>query len=202
MIIAITLWSKWKRIPRPAAFSQKIPPPPLGRWSTVTVHLSSNIYCCLSVHSMKRQTAVNVYFSKWFSIPAHCPFQPCHSPPYTQVLLLFFQVVNRLCWPNCRNFIINQQTGHDKPMLIYCWPRFEDDGPTINQHWFSVSCLLGVKAYTPLHGNENKLFISGINVYQCRTCMSLILFLAARYIEKCYSNSLVILSEVEIKIIC
>ena len=31
---------------------------------------------------------------------------------------------------------------HAEPMLIYCWPRVGDDGPTLNQLWFSVSCLL------------------------------------------------------------
>ena len=30
-----------------------------------------------------------------------------------------------------------------EPMLIYCWPRVGDSGPTLNQHWFSVSRFLG-----------------------------------------------------------
>ena len=28
-------------------------------------------------------------------------------------------------------------------MLVYCWASVEDAGPTISQHWFIVSCLLG-----------------------------------------------------------
>ena len=28
-------------------------------------------------------------------------------------------------------------------MLIHCWPIVSDSGPTLNQHWFSASCLLG-----------------------------------------------------------
>ena len=40
-------------------------------------------------------------------------------------------------------FIVTaQQTRYAEPMSIYCWPRVGDDGPTLNQHWFSMSCLL------------------------------------------------------------
>ena len=28
--------------------------------------------------------------------------------------------------------------------LIYCWANVEDGGPTLNQHWFYVSCVLGM----------------------------------------------------------
>ena len=28
-------------------------------------------------------------------------------------------------------------------MLIQCWATVNDAGPTVNQHWFNVSCLLG-----------------------------------------------------------
>ena len=30
------------------------------------------------------------------------------------------------------------------PMLCYCRPSVEDDGPTITQHWVNVSCMLGI----------------------------------------------------------
>ena len=28
-------------------------------------------------------------------------------------------------------------------MLAQCWPSVENAGPTLNQHWVNVSCLLG-----------------------------------------------------------
>ena len=45
-------------------------------------------------------------------------------------------------------------------MLIYCWPRVGDDGPTLNQYWFRVSCLLGqhtrwVDSWTPWQPSHN-----------------------------------------------
>ena len=30
-------------------------------------------------------------------------------------------------------------------MLFQCWPAVYDVGPTLNQHWFNVSCLLGLQ---------------------------------------------------------
>ena len=41
------------------------------------------------------------------------------------------------CW--------SKQTQDVEPMLIYCLPIVSDSGPTLNQPWFSVSCLLGCK---------------------------------------------------------
>ena len=38
---------------------------------------------------------------------------------------------------------------HEKliePMLIKCWPSVGDNGPTFNQHWFSVSCFSGIRS--------------------------------------------------------
>ena len=32
------------------------------------------------------------------------------------------------------------------PVLVYCWPNFCDAGPTANQHWVNMSCLLGLGA--------------------------------------------------------
>ena len=29
-----------------------------------------------------------------------------------------------------------------KPMLFWCWPIVHDAGPTSNQHWVTISCLL------------------------------------------------------------
>ena len=34
-------------------------------------------------------------------------------------------------------------TLHIAPMLFQCWPAVNDGGPTLNQPWVSVSCLLG-----------------------------------------------------------
>ena len=35
-------------------------------------------------------------------------------------------------------------------MLFYGWADYEDDGPTLKQHWVNVSCLLGM--YIGMHG--------------------------------------------------
>ena len=40
--------------------------------------------------------------------------------------------------------ITTQQTRDVKPMLFQCWPTVFDVGPTIKQHWFNVSRLLGM----------------------------------------------------------
>ena len=44
-----------------------------------------------------------------------------------------------------RKKILNssQQTRGAELVLIKCWATVGDDGPTLNQHWFSVSCLAG-----------------------------------------------------------
>ena len=36
----------------------------------------------------------------------------------------------------------SQQTRYIEPMLVYCWADVADDGPTLNEHWFNVTCLL------------------------------------------------------------
>ena len=38
-----------------------------------------------------------------------------------------------------------QQTQCFNPMLVQCWASVEDGGPTLNQHWVDVSCLLGAR---------------------------------------------------------
>ena len=39
----------------------------------------------------------------------------------------------------------SQQTRDVDPMLIQCWANVEDGGPTLNQYWVNVSCLLGLR---------------------------------------------------------
>ena len=51
-------------------------------------------------------------------------------------------------------YLSTQQTRDAEPMLIQCWPRVGDEGPALNQHWFSVSCLLG-KQILPFGLTEN-----------------------------------------------
>ena len=38
---------------------------------------------------------------------------------------------------------LSQQTRDVGPVLDWCWATVCDGGPTSNQHWFNVSCLLG-----------------------------------------------------------
>ena len=57
------------------------------------------------------------------------PFQPIHSSP--------------------------QQTREVEPMLGQCWASVLDDEPTLTQHWFNVSCLLGQKLMICEHVSVN-----------------------------------------------
>ena len=36
-----------------------------------------------------------------------------------------------------------KKTRDIEPMLSQCWADVVESGPTLNQHWFNVSCLLG-----------------------------------------------------------
>ena len=38
---------------------------------------------------------------------------------------------------------VSHQTRDAESMLIQSWPIVSDSGPTLNQHWFSISCLRG-----------------------------------------------------------
>ena len=37
----------------------------------------------------------------------------------------------------------SQQTRDVDVMLVWCWASVADGGPTLNQHWHNVSCILG-----------------------------------------------------------
>ena len=55
---------------------------------------------------------------------------------------------NRGCFcldntPQKRRIILTQQIRDIVPMLGQCWSIVYDAGPTLNQHWDNVSCLLG-----------------------------------------------------------
>ena len=39
----------------------------------------------------------------------------------------------------------SQQTQDVESMLVYCWSNVVDGGPTLNQYWFNVLCLLGYR---------------------------------------------------------
>ena len=47
------------------------------------------------------------------------------------------------CLPLVSREMSSQQTRDLHPMLVQCWPTVYDVGPTLKQHWMSVSCLLG-----------------------------------------------------------
>ena len=53
-------------------------------------------------------------------------------------------------------------------MLAQWWPIVSDDGPALNQHWASISCLLSTLLVTPVTGI---LDCSGIviSTWQCHT---------------------------------
>ena len=41
-------------------------------------------------------------------------------------------------------YVHTQLARYTDPMLVKCWASVADDSPTLNQHWVSVSCLLGI----------------------------------------------------------
>ena len=43
--------------------------------------------------------------------------------------------------------VTTQQTRDAELMLVQFWARVEHDGPTLNQHWFNVSYLLGRRSH-------------------------------------------------------
>ena len=51
-----------------------------------------------------------------------------------------------------------QQTRDSEPMLVQCWADVVDGGPTLSQHWFTGSCLLG-KGFTFELNSYINLFI-------------------------------------------
>ena len=68
----------------------------------------------------------------------------------------------------------SQQTRDAEPMLIQCLPRVGDSGPTLNQHWFSISCFLGyVHVYEPI---SDKLSLLSALYNAVNYCSLLILY--------------------------
>ena len=39
--------------------------------------------------------------------------------------------------------VTGQQTRDIEPLLVHCWASVVNGGPTLNQQWPNVSCLLG-----------------------------------------------------------
>ena len=57
----------------------------------------------------------------------------------------------QICLVNCSSFLIaSQQTRDIEPLLVQCWSTVYDAGPTLNQQWLNVSCLLGWQVIFPV----------------------------------------------------
>ena len=58
-------------------------------------------------------------------------------------------------------------------MPIYCWADVGDGGPTINRHWFKVSCLLGYSHCCRAKSPQTFDKLSELNCFSClsRSCM-------------------------------
>ena len=71
-----------------------------------------------------------------------------------------------------------QQARGVDPMLVYCWASVADGGPTLKQHWFNVSFLLGRPR------KPNVVLMVGHRL-QCLNLQGLcsVLFQQIRYIE-------------------
>ena len=67
------------------------------------------------------------------------PCMPCQGKqrwPFTVVITSY------RCLPSIA--VVSQQTGDIEPLFDQCWASVVDGGPTLNQQWFNVSCLLGL----------------------------------------------------------
>ena len=64
---------------------------------------------------------------------------PCCLQAAYRVRWMFLDVVSGLA---------TQQTRYSNPLLVQCWASVVDGGPTLDQHWFDVSCLLGSESKT------------------------------------------------------
>ena len=52
--------------------------------------------------------------------------------------------------------MLTQQTRDIEAMLGQCWADVVDGGPTLNQHWFNVSCLLGTCSHRRCNSDSDK----------------------------------------------
>ena len=88
-----------------------------------------------------------IYRGPWFIIGISHSISEDVGPTSNQhtsyVIYLANQSRMRSHFSSVNVRIISQQTRVVEQMLVECWPSVEDDGPTVNQHWFNVSCLLG-----------------------------------------------------------
>ena len=70
-----------------------------------------------------------------------------HRSSQEKSWLMYFWEFIKLCVPVMFLPSVNapgtpQQTRYIAPLLVQCWASVVDGGPTLNQHWDNVSCLL------------------------------------------------------------
>ena len=80
---------------------------------------------------------------------------------------LYWEIYNRWRPCPCKN------TGH-WPVLVQCWASVADAGSTLNQHWASVSCLLGcclpgVNLYLGSFSNVRSSVFGSLGLGWCTT---------------------------------
>ena len=73
-------------------------------------------------------------------------------------------------------------------MLVECWTSVADGGPTLNQHWFNVSCLLG-RTLRCQGGCTNGLWYSiPVQSYHKYTMLRLLVILTLKVLNKILLN--------------
>ena len=75
-----------------------------------------------------------------------------------------------------------------KPILIWCWPKVEDDGPTLNEHWFSVSCSLSMTDITDTKQGWASWDGSGQLIMACLISVDMIYEQATGLVAQCWSS--------------
>ena len=61
----------------------------------------------------------------------------------------------RVCWVSRHRFTLTLLVIRSvRPRMIKCWPTVCDAGPTSNQHWNNVSCLLVRSGAQPQHRSK------------------------------------------------
>ena len=118
-------------------------------------------WCAFEIHSLRKQyyTILLIKSTSLQTESRESPFR-WWSNSLGILCLYWAKVVRTFCllrstaiilgdWSAAMLTECTQQTRDAGPMLVWCWANVVDGGPTSNQHWPSVSCLLGRGARVP-----------------------------------------------------
>ena len=82
----------------------------------------------ISTHPLYHRLLESTYLPDWMHLPIY------------QTGCIYLSTRPNLLLPH----LPTQQTQDIDPMLVQCWASVVDGGPTLDQHWVDVLCLLGI----------------------------------------------------------